>query len=224
MKRSNIALIVSAGVIVLATLVFFSLNKKWEVKMPDRTVQLHSERLEPFRTIVALEGAIVHIEESADYAIAFDVDSAGNYPENIFYVSGDSIFINKGSSVILNCKSIDNILSLDARQIEIFRLNLTELTINMKGGKLAFFSPTTKISIDSLTVQLTDKASLDVRNAHIGVLRLEMKGESKASFRTPIQKAILDLSEKAELRLFQSDIGELDIKKDSSVRLELFNN
>ena len=74
MKKSLIAIVVTAVFVITASVFLFALTKHYiqpqdEVVKP---VQLISQDLQPFSVVVANPGADVHIEQADKYAIAVD--------------------------------------------------------------------------------------------------------------------------------------------------------
>lgn len=233
MKKSNIALIAAAGFIVLATLVFFILNTKWQQAEKSEVQVLYSQNVEKFSTVVALEGADVHIEQAPAYTVAVEKTEDSIPPEKVFRLENDTLFVSKGARVYVNCIELNNIVSENSYWMGVHRLSASRLNITMNGGKLYYSvgnMPSDSIDtqtsvIDTLNVRLTGKAFFNIKRAQVGIMNLRIAGQSNAELHTEIQKLDAMVLEDSKLWLpKQSATNELNLKKDSSVRLEIFNN
>lgn len=233
MKKSNIALIAAAGFIVLATLVFFIFNTRWQQSEKAEVEILYSQNLDEFSTVVALEGADVHIEQASSYTIAVEKADDGSEPEKVFRLQNDTLYVDKGARVYVNCIKLNSIVSENSYWMGVHRLSASHLDITMNGGKLYYSignMPSDSIAtqtsvVDTLNVRLTGEAFFNIQRAQVGIMNLRIAGKSNAELHTTIEKLDAMVLEDSKLWLpRQSATSELNLKKDSSVRLEIFNN
>lgn len=233
MKKSNIAVFAAAGFVMLVTMLFFILNKKWHNPENTKVQVLYSQQLEKFSTVVALEGADVHIEQAPAYTIAVEKHDDGVEPKKIFRLQNDTLYVDKGARVYVNCTELNTIVSENSYWMGVHRLSASTLDITMNGGKLYFSvgdypadsAKNYTSEIDTLNVQLTGKAFFSIRRARIGKMDLRNAGNSTAELKAEIEKLDAMVVEESKLWLpAQSTAKELNLKKDSSVRLEIFNN
>lgn len=233
MKKSYIALIAAVGFIVAATLVFYILNTKWYNSEEEKVQVLHSEQVEEFSTVVALEGADVHIEQAPAYTVAVEKIDDGSEPEKVFWLRNDTLYVDKGARVYVNCVALENIVSEKSYWMGVHRLSASRLNISMNGGKLYYSvgeMPSDSLAdrtsvVDTLNVRLSGQAFFSLKRARIGMMNLRNAGNSNAELHAEIGKLDAMVVEQSKLWLpRQSTPNELKLQKDSSVRLEIFNN
>ena len=224
MKKSLIAIVVTAVFVITASVFLFALTKHYiqpqdEVVKP---IQLISQDLQPFSVVVANPGADVHIEQADKYAIAVETEPDKDKPAAVFVQRNDTLIIEKGARVYVNCTDLTSIISNKSFWMGVHILSVPELEIKMKGGTLRYTIGNQNSTVGSMKVQLTDSAKFYLQRTEVENLQLSMKGASYAELFTTVKNLNLELFDHSHLRTADK-MEAIQIKKDSSVRLELFN-
>ena len=224
MKKSNIFILVATGFVITASVLLFVLNKRYEQpKEPTKPVHMVTHALQPFQVLIANEGADVHIEQADSNRISIETSDGKSFPAGLYTQTGDTLTIEKGVRVFVNCSSIATIISNKAYWMGAHSLKLPHLNIRMNGGLLRFNVNETVSKVTVLDVQLSDSARFDIRRTEIDSLNLSMTGKSFAEMYAPVKKLNLEMYDHSHL-ITNGEIELMQIKKDSSIRLEFVNN
>ncbi len=229
MRNSWIALLVAVGILITATTVLFYLNKKYYNLNPnpnphvDKSATLVSKSLTPFVAIIANPGSDLHVEQAPEFVIAIETDSTLQYPHDLYTMRGDTLVVEKGARVFINCPSLNLLVVNQSYWTGVTQFSTPVLDIQMNGGKLTYNYSHQHSEVDTLRIQMNEGAWFGSNMLSVKVASLYLDQVSECTFGATVHTLHADVRDRSKLKTSVPE-SKMSVEKDSSGRLEFINN
>lgn len=233
MKTSTKILIAYIFLALTTTLVMFILSKKLVHNLDQDDCMTRKNPLPNFTVVVAMGNTEFNLEGAVINSVAWRVPKKNpkmELPAKMF-VRNDTLFVQKTDSslsfddrVVICCKSLKSIVAMHHVQVELRKLNSTNLQIQNAKSKVVvndWYDKKEKHlqkQVD-LTVVATDSSETTLYNMKIGSLSASLSHHSKCETRehVGIGHADVELSDHSTA-LFEKAPLELQMVRDSTSR------